>query len=263
MKRRDFIAATALAGAVPLTTVAAAAAQRGPGREYYELRKYQLLGSGQRRRLDAFLRDVALPAWNRLDINPVGVFTVVYGPNRPTVYVLLPHKSLESFAAADTRLMADADYLKGGADFLDLPPSDPPYVRIESSLMAAFMKLPSLVVPEGAAEQRSRIFELRTYESHNKIKAKKKIEMFNEGGEIAIFLKTGLKPVFFGETLIGPNMPNLTYMLVFDDMVQRDASWPVFSRSPEWRKLSADPAYADTVSNITDIFLRPARYSQI
>ena len=41
--------------------------------------------------------------------------------------------------------------------------------------------------------------------------AKKKIEMFNEVGEIAIFKKTGLQPVFFGETIIGPKLPNHFY----------------------------------------------------
>jgi len=87
--------------------------------------------------------------------------------------------------------------------------------------------------------------------------------MFNEGGEIAIFKKTGLQPVFFGETLIGPKLPNLTYMLVFDDMVTRDEKWDTFRRDPEWKKLSANPTYKDTVSNITDIILQPARYSQI
>ena len=59
---------------------------------------------------------------------------------------------------------------------------------------------------------KSRILELRIYESHSTKAGQKKIEMFNEGGEIAIFRKTGLRPVFFGETLIGPLMPNLTYM---------------------------------------------------
>jgi hypothetical protein len=87
--------------------------------------------------------------------------------------------------------------------------------------------------------------------------------MFNEGGEIKVFLKTGLQPVFFGETLIGPKMPNLTYMLVFDDMADRDAKWKVFGGDPEWKKLSSNPEYKDTVSNITDIILRPTPYSQI
>jgi len=93
--------------------------------------------------------------------------------------------------------------------------------------------------------------------------AKKKIEMFNEGGEIAIFKKTGLQPVFFGETIIGPKLPNLTYMLVFDDMAMRDERWGTFGGDPDWKKLRANPAYKDAVSNTTDIILRPAQYSQI
>ena len=109
----------------------------------------------------------------------------------------------------------------------------------------------------------SRIYELRIYESHNYKAAQKKIEMFNEGGEIEIFKKTGLNPVFFGETLVGPLMPNLTYMLVFDDMADRDKNWKVFADSPEWKELSSDPQYKDTVSNISDIILSPASCSQI
>ena len=87
--------------------------------------------------------------------------------------------------------------------------------------------------------------------------------MFNKGGEIAIFKKTGLRPVFFGETLIGPRIPNLTYMLAFDDIETRNKQWKVFSGDPGWKKLRANEAYKDTVSNTTDIILRPARYSQI
>ena len=109
----------------------------------------------------------------------------------------------------------------------------------------------------------TRIFELRVYESHNAIKAKKKIEMFNAGGEIAIFLRTGLTPVFFGETLIGATIPNLTYMLVFDDMADHDRDWQAFRVDPAWDKLKKDPQYKDTVSNITRTFLRPVPGSQI
>jgi len=134
---------------------------------------------------------------NRIGIEAVGVFNVVYGPNKPTMYVLLVHKSLESVATASDRLMADSKYRN--SDFVNSALADPAYVRMESSLMVAFKDMPKLEVPE----KKSRIFELRTYESHGTRAAKKKIEMFNEGGEIAIFKKTGLQPVFFGETLIG------------------------------------------------------------
>ncbi|MGD8500924.1 MAG: NIPSNAP family protein, partial [Phycisphaerales bacterium] len=173
--------------------------------------------------------------------------------------VLLVHKSLESVVKSSYLLMADDEYRKAGADFVDASLSEPAYVRMESSLMLAFKDLPKLRVPE----KKSRIFELRTYESHSIKAAKKKVEMFNEGGEIAIFNKTGLQPVFFGETIVGPKMPNLTYMLVFEDLADRDKKWDVFRGDPEWKKLRANPAYKDTVSNITDIILRPASYSQI
>ena len=58
-------------------------------------------------------------------------------------------------------------------------------------------------------------------------------------------------------------MPNLTYMLVFEDMADRDESWKTFIDDPDWKTLSADAYYKDTVSNITDIILRPAPFSQL
>ena len=109
----------------------------------------------------------------------------------------------------------------------------------------------------------SRIFELRVYESHSLKAAKKKIAMFNEGDEIAIFRKTGLQPVFFGETLFGPAMPNLTYMLVFDSMETRNKHWDQFRTDPDWLTLREVPIYKDTVSNITDIILQPTSFSQV
>ena len=54
--------------------------------------------------------------------------------------------------------------------------------------MRPFETVPKLELPFGGGEagRRSRIFELRTYESHSEKASKKKIEMFNSG-EIAIF----------------------------------------------------------------------------
>src|SRR5207249_11023751 len=90
------------------------------------------------------------------------------------------------------------------------------------------------------------------------------IKMFNEGA-IAICRRTGLRPVFFWGTLIGSRLPNLTYMLTFDSIEQRDRDWSAFVADPEWKKLSATPGYTDaeTVSNISNVLLSPAPYSQI
>jgi len=259
MNRREFLTAGSLAGITGMSLSATTAMGGESKQEYLEFRQYRLHFGSKKNILGNFLRNVGIPAMNRIGIRSVGVFSAMYGPNNPTLYVLLVHKSLDTVMNSAQMLMDDKEYRKAGSDFVNAPLSEPAFVRMESSLMLAFKDMPKLEVPE----KKKRLFELRTYESHSIKASKKKIEMFNEGGEIAIFKKTGLQPVFFGETLIGPLMPNLTYMLVFEDMADRDKKWKVFGSSPEWKKLRSNPAYKDTVSNITDIILRPAGYSQI
>ena len=270
MKRREFLTAASLAGIASMSPLAAATLQgdrfvanategEDGKQEYFEFRQYRLHVGSKKNLLGNFLRNVGIRAMNRIGIGPVGVFNAMYGPNNPTLYVLLVHKNLESVMNSSSRLLAELEPLDRAATYMNAPLSEPTYVRMESSLMVAFKDMPKLEVPEKGR----RIFELRTYESHSIKAAKKKIEMFNEGGEIAIFKKTGLQPVFFGETLIGPQMPNLTYMLAFKNMADRDKKWGIFSGDPDWKKLRANTAYKDTVSNITDIILRPAPYSQI
>jgi len=130
--------------------------------------------------------------------------------------------------------------------------------------MVAFAGRAKMESPAVAAKTQSRIMELRTCESHSKKANLKKIEMFNTS-EIAIFRRAGLSPVFFGETMIGSRMPNLTYMLTFENMAAHDKAWAAFSADPDWRKLSNTPGYTDSeiVTNISNIFLRPTAYSQI
>jgi len=109
------------------------------------------------------------------------------------------------------------------------------------------------------------MFELRTYESHNERAHRAKVKMFAEMGEIDIFRRAGLTPVFFSRTVAGSRMPSLVYMLVHENMAAREKSWSAFSSDPDWRKLAQTPGYTDPdiVSNITTVFLRPAAYSQL
>jgi hypothetical protein len=260
MKRREFVAASCLAGLGPLGALSQAVGSQGPsGKQYYELRLYQLEAGPKQTRFEDFLREAAIPALNRIGIEPVGVFGMLEGDD-PNAYVLLPHASPESFITLVDKLTADSRFQEAGAKFLNAPASDPAYQRFESSLMIAFDEHPRLTVP---SKKETRILQLRTYESHSIERAQKKIEMFNEGGEIAIFRRTGMNPVFFGQTLIGTKLPNLTYMLGFDDEEALKKAWDTFRADPGWEKLKGDPQYKDTVCNITNILLRPAACSQI
>ncbi len=234
--------------------------------EYYELRRYRLRRGPGQALVDTYLRTAALPAWQRAGAGPIGVFSVMIGQDSPSFYVLLVHKTLEAFSSLPERLAADAEYEKAAAPYLNAEATAPAFARVDASLMRAFESIPKLELPFGGGDnaRRSRIFELRTYESHSEKAAKKKIEMFNRG-EIAIFRRAGLTPVFFGETLIGANMPNLTYLLVYEDMAARDKQWSAFGADPEWKKLSTTPGFTDPeiVSSISNTYLRPTAYSQI
>jgi hypothetical protein len=228
-------------------------------REYYELRLYQIESAENRAQFEEFLGAALIPAWNRLEISPVGVFRFLEEESF-NLYVLLPHKSAASAMTSRRRVMDDARLLEDGAEVVDAPKSAPVYQRVESSLLVAFAGLPELETP---TDSPNRVLQLRIYESHSEKKALKKIDMFNVGGEIAIFRKTGLNPVFFGEALFGTRLPNLTYMLAFENREAMAKAWDAFLADPDWMKLKGDPQYADTVSKITNTLLTPAACSQI
>lgn len=267
MRRRDFlktsIATTSLVGLSQVADVAHAA-DAPADRQYYELRTYTFKPGASHQLVDDYLSQAALPALNRIGSSPIGVFTELDKPNTDALYVLIPYNSLAAFATAATQLMADTDYQKAAANYLNVPATDPAYARVESSFMVAFSGMPKLQLPATTAEKKPRLFELRTYESHNEKAALKKIEMFNNG-EIDIMRRVGLSPVFYGQMLIGPRMPNLTYMLSGEDMTAHKKHWGAFGGDAEWKKLSATPGYRDPeiVSKITNTFLSPTPYSQI
>jgi len=266
MNRRSFLTVAASSAATAMLTPAAqaASAPSDSPREFYELRRYHLRRGPKQKIFDDYLRTAWLPAMERLGIGPIGVFSVMLGPESPSTWVLVPFKSLDEFASIPGRLKDDADYRSAAAEARNAPASDPTYLRYENSLLRSIGSVPKIEVPTQTKAGKSRIFELRTYESHSKSANLKKIEMFDTG-ETALFRRCGLTPVFFGETLVGSRLPNLTYMLVFDDLAARDLAWKTFVGDPEWKKLSSTPGFTDPeiVTDISNQLLRPAAYSQI
>jgi NIPSNAP len=271
MHRRTFIASSLAAPALAVAdsgllageSAAPQTARAEGGREYYELRRYELSSGPAVKLAHSFFQEALIPAANRLGVRPVGAFNVVIGPKSPSLYALLPSADLEALVLLDSRLAADPEYAKAGAAFLEAPATSPAYERMESSLMIAFEGWPRIQPPASAAN-RSRIFELRTYESPSDRDHVRKVEMFNSG-EFEVFQRAGFRPVFFGDTLVGSRLPNLTYMLGFDDLAEREKLWTAFGSLPEWKKLSGSPRYAfeEIVSSITNVILSPTPYSQV
>jgi hypothetical protein len=251
------------AAALLVMAVSAAATAADSGQaQYYELRVYTTVSAQQHKLVSDYWQNAAVPAYNRMGIQPVGVFTELEDSPTNKIYVLIPCDSPGVLATIPGRLASDDAYQKAAAEFMAVPKSDPAYVRIDSSLLVAFDSMKKLAVPPSAAEKKPWIFELRTYQSHSESKGINKVQMFNSG-EVALMLEVGLSPVFFSQTVVGSQMPNLVYMVSGENMEEHKKHWQAFRDAPVWKKLSGDPQYQDNVSKIINIFLKRTPASQI
>jgi hypothetical protein len=244
-------------------TFAMASAQEPPKNSFFELRYYRMRNSrtNQVRRTTEFLSQGYAPAAKRAGIGPVGIFSATIAPEAPFLLVASGYPSLGGMQTSLEKLAADAEYQKMLADYSGV--ADLAYIRMESALFRCFDAVPKIEV--AAAEGRgARTFELRTYESDNETTLRRKVKMFNDG-EVAIFRRAGLQPVFFGEAMVGSNLPRITYIVAYDGLAGHDKAWSAFSADPEWRKLSTQPGNADAeiVANISNAILRPAAGSEI
>lgn len=267
MNRRHFVTAS-LASSVSALAAQTASdtgmGSSGNAREFYHLRRYQFQMGPQTAMAERYFAEALLPALGRLGLGQVGVFKLDIGPETPTFYLLVPGNAVASLATIDVQLAHDAAFLQAAAPFWNAPAASPAFQRFESTLLLAFEGWPKLKVPPAAATKGKRIFQLRTYESPSQAAHVRKVEMFNNG-EFEIFQRTGLHPVFFGETLIGSRMPSLTYLLTFADTHELESNWAAFSADPAWKKLSTSPRYASEaiVSNISNLLLSPLACSQL
>jgi hypothetical protein len=261
MKRRRFLTSTLIAGGAAMLPEASAAAATSQGAQQILALKTYRLKAGKEQLLETHIEQALVPALNRLGVKAIGAYREQLPQPGPAVYyVVAPYDSAEQWLTVSSKLDGDSEYQRAGASYLAAQAADPIYERIETSLLRAFETMPKVQKPSGKPQ----VYNLRIYESHNEAAGQKKIEMFNQG-EIAIFRRVGLNPVFFGEAIAGPRMPNLTYMLAFENDKARTDAWNTFRADPAWLKLRAVPEYEDKriVSGIRNILLSPLSCSQI
>ena len=265
MQRRQFLAASLATSALAITREATAQSANAAGaREFYQIRQYKLESGPQPKLTSSYFADALIPALTKLGFGPIGAFSADFGTETPTYYLVIPGSSAEALVTADLHLAENADFLKAAEPFWSAPSSSPAFQRVESSLLIAFEGWPKLTLTAASATKSKRIFQMRTYESPSYRDHVNKVEMFHKG-EFDIFKTAGFTSVFYGDMLIGPRMPCLTYMLSLENLEELNTKWAAFGGNPDWKKLSSDPRYAfePTVSNITNLVLSPLGASQI
>jgi hypothetical protein len=105
MDRRNFVSSSLAASALSLATAGDLLAQAGSTSdkstpEYMDLRRYHLASGPGVKLTNDFFADALIPALNRLGVGPVGAFSVYFGPDSPSYYLLMPSSKLETLVTA-------------------------------------------------------------------------------------------------------------------------------------------------------------------
>ena len=248
---------------LPFFTALFVLASAAQANEIYDLKVYQLKSDEKAELFDSAMEQIGMPAALNSGATKVGVFGDQPGgekSNSATRYVLTVFPTAEAYAKAINFKHENLD-LQPHMAYLLADKEDAAFDRIDGSTLLAFDGIPALVDPEGEGDG-NRFFELRIYESPSEGKGFLKVEMFNKS-ELDIFKKSGLESVFFGKAIAAANLPQLSYMLVYENQEAKDAAWKTFKTSPEWEALKNEPRYAGTVSKIHSTMLVALPYSGI
>ena len=79
---------------------------------------------------------------------------------------------------------------------------------------------------------------------------------------LQLWAKHGIRPVGFWTTLIGKSHLDLTYILAWDSMAEREKRWNAFLMDPEWIAIVAETEKdGQLVQNISSELMAPTAFS--
>jgi len=81
---------------------------------------------------------------------------------------------------------------------------------------------------------------------------------------LRIWEKHGIRQAGFWTTVIGESSHDLTYLLEWDSMAERETKWIAFQTDPEWLAArDASEADGQIVQNVSNQFLLPTAFSSV
>ena len=241
MPRRQSLAAS-FSSPTPASAHAAGASTAPiPGREFYQLRRYNLLSGPQLKLTENFFSGALIPTLARMGWDRWAPSSSTLAPETPAYYLLIPGPSIEPLAELDLRLAGDKEFLEPPLPSGMPPRPRPPFNALRSRSWPPLRAGPGLRRRLLRQLRASASFNCAATRTHRMASTSAKSKC-STSGEFDIFKALGFHPVFFGDTLVGSRMPNLTYMLSFADLAELESKWDVFSNDPAWKELSANPA---------------------
>ena len=272
MKRRQFLT-TACAAGLAATSLRTVTATEPSGKPHFL--DFRMITFPDTQRLETMSKhngEVLIPSMNKYGISPIGLFVADSALNaKETAYdkkydkvlfTLIPHSTLDSTQELAEKMRSDTNYREATAALAQGTTSrNPLFTANERMLLRCFPEFPEVKVPSLAP---NRFLQLRMYRSHSFDRNRAKINQYvAQNGAISLFAECGFKPVFFSTTLYGTFMPSIIFAFSFESEEQKNDAWAKFVSHPGWRRLSTDPAYADTATEIINVYLKPCKGSQI
>ena len=81
---------------------------------------------------------------------------------------------------------------------------------------------------------------------------------------LRIWERHGIRQAGFWTTLAGESNYELTYLLAWESLAEREAKWPAFGADPEWLAARAESEKdGQIVANISNQFLTPTAFSSV
>jgi len=81
---------------------------------------------------------------------------------------------------------------------------------------------------------------------------------------LRIWERFGIRQAGFFTTLVGPNNNDLTYMLAWESLAERETKWNAFMADPEWMQARAESEKDGPINaQIASSFLMPTAFSAV
>ena len=81
---------------------------------------------------------------------------------------------------------------------------------------------------------------------------------------LGLWERHGIRQAGFWTTVVGESNQDLTYMVAWESMAERDSKWTAFQADPEWQRRRAETeANGAIVANISNAFLMPTSFSSV
>ena len=255
MNRRNFagaVAGFAAAGAL-------GRAQTTEKMRFLTLDSWQLKNGSEVTRLNDWLGNNLVPAVSKLTAGPVLVLEAVFAPRVPQLMMITGYTSFEHIAATQDKLGADPA-LKTAYEKIEAG-AEPLYEARTTSILE-----PTPYSPAIPAEKRDkpRLYELRIYHAPTEWQFRALHDRM-VGPVAKLFKVHGIEPLFYSTTRVGPNMPNITYLIPWDSLAAREKAWDAFGADPDWvkaRKDSIDKSGQMITMNDIEIY-RATAYSPV